>query len=195
MTEIGENLAVELTENLRGRSIVFVGMMGCGKTAIGRITANYIDLPFYDADEEIEKAAGMSVTDFFQNYGEAKFRAGEQKVIARLLSEGQSVLALGGGAFLSPQTRQCISQNAVSIWLRADLEVIYARVMRRPEKRPLLQTGNPKKKLAQLLEQRQPFYAKADIIVDTLTGSKNTTRDKVTEALSTYLINGNQTNE
>ena len=191
MTEANDKVNISLSDQLRGRSIVFVGMMGCGKTATGRLVAKAVALPFHDADEEIEKAAGMSVTDFFKTYGEEEFRAGEHKVIARLLSEGQSVLALGGGAFLSPETRDSISQNAISIWLRADLEVIYTRVMRRPEKRPLLLTDNPKQKLAQLLEQRQPYYALADLTVDTLASTKNITRDSVLGALNTFLMNEN----
>jgi len=195
MTEANDKVNISLSDQLRGRSIVFVGMMGCGKTAIGRLVAKAAALPFHDADEEIEKAAGMSVTDFFKTYGEEEFRAGEHKVIARLLAEGQSVLALGGGAFLSPETRDCISQNAISIWLRADLEVIYTRVMRRPEKRPLLLTDNPKQKLAQLLEQRQPYYALADLTVDTLASTKNITRDSVLGALNTFLMNENNTDD
>ena len=187
MAEVKNQLAEKITTRLAGRSIVFVGMMGCGKTAIGRITAHRLALPFFDADEEIEKAAGMSVTDFFRSYGEAEFRVGERKVIARLLEERQSVLALGGGAFLSCETRKQIGQNAVSIWLRVEIDVLYSRVMRRPQKRPLLQTDNPKKTLSDMLELRTPYYASADIAVDTLNSSKNFTRDRVLDELFTFL--------
>ena len=195
MTDANYKDIISLSDQLRGRSIVFVGMMGCGKTAIGRLVAKAVNLPFQDADEEIEKAAGMSVADFFKTYGEEEFRAGERKVIARLLAEGQSVLALGGGAFVSSETRNCVSQNAISIWLRADLKVIYTRVMRRPEKRPLLLTDDPKQKLAQLLEQRQSYYALANLTVDTLASTKNITRDSVLDALNTFLMNENTTDD
>jgi shikimate kinase len=188
MPDVNEKLAVDLNNKLSGRSIVLVGMMGCGKSAIGRIIANYLGLPFLDADEEIEKAAGMNIADFFSKHGEAEFRDGERKVIARLLGEGQSVLALGGGAFLMEETRDCISRNAVSVWLRAELEVLYARVMRRPGKRPLLQTGDPMATLGELLEIRNPFYALADVAVDTSTSSKNITRKRVVDGISEYLI-------
>lgn len=183
------SLVKEVIEKLGNRSIVLVGMMGCGKTAIGRITANYLGLPFFDADEEIEKAAGMSVVDIFSNFGEEEFRLGESKVIARLLEANQSVLALGGGAFLTEDTRFNIAEKGISVWLRADLEILYSRVMRRPGKRPLLQTGDPKKTLIELMDKRKPFYAKADLVVDTSVNSKNVTRDRVVEALGKYIEN------
>ena len=175
-----------MIEKLGNRSIVLVGMMGCGKTAVGRIAANYLGLPFFDADEEIEKAAGMSVADIFTKYGEAEFRLGESKVIARLLEDNQSVLALGGGAFLTEETRSRIAEYGISIWLKADLEILYTRVMRRPGKRPLLQTKDPKQTLAELITKRNPFYAKADLQVDTSVSSKNITRDRVLDALRNY---------
>ena len=173
--------SIKLPEN---KSVVLVGMMGCGKTAIGRITANALGMPFFDADEEIEKAAGMSVADFFANYGEEEFRTGERKVINRLLTDHQSVLALGGGAFIDDQTRNIIRERGISVWLRADLEVLFSRVMRRPGKRPLLQTDDPRKTLSDLLDKRKPFYAQADLVVDTSLNSKNITRDRVLSALS-----------
>lgn len=182
-------LAKEMIEKLGHRSIVLVGMMGCGKTAIGRITANYLGLPFFDADEEIEKAAGMSVVDIFSSFGEEEFRSGESKVIARLLENHQSVLALGGGAYLREETRLNIAQKGISVWLRADLDILYSRVMRRPGKRPLLQTGDPKKTLIELMEKRKPYYAKADLTVDTSVSSKNVTRDRVVEALVKFMEN------
>ncbi|MCF6320908.1 MAG: shikimate kinase [Rhizobiaceae bacterium] len=176
-----------LVDGLEGKSIVLVGMMGCGKTAIGRIVASQLGLQFYDADEEIEVAAGMKVAEYFSTYGEEEFRIGERKVIARLLNDNQCVLALGGGAFLSQETRKCVSQNALSVWLRADLDILFSRVMRRPGKRPLLNTADPKKTLAELLKNRESFYGKADIIVDTSNTSKNVTRDWVIAAISKYL--------
>ncbi len=171
------------------KSIVLIGMMGCGKTAIGRITAHYLGLQFFDADEEIEKAAGMSVTDIFSNYGEAEFRAGECKVIARLLAENQSVLALGGGAFMTEETRANVADKGVSVWLRADPEVLFSRVMRRPSKRPLLQSDNPREILNELLEKRKPYYQMADLVVDTTVSSKNITRDRVIAALGEFAEN------
>jgi shikimate kinase len=183
------SLVKEVIEKLGNRSIVLVGMMGCGKTAIGRITANYLGLPFFDADEEIEKAAGMSVVEIFSNFGEEEFRLGESKVIARLLEANQSVLALGGGAFFTEDTRFNIAEKGISVWLKADLEILYSRVMRRPGKRPLLQTGDPKKTLIELMDKRKPFYAKADLVVDTSVNSKNVTRDRVVQALGKYIEN------
>lgn len=193
MPEKTQSKIDSLVGRLDGRSLVFVGMMGCGKTAIGRMVAKVCGLPFFDADEEIEAAAGMSVTDFFATYGEAEFRVGERKVIARLLAEEQCVLALGGGAFLLDETRDCISDTAISLWLRADLEVLYSRVMRRPGKRPLLQSGDPRYVLRELLVKREPFYKLADITVDTSTTSKNVTCDWVVEAIDEYLSNENVT--
>lgn len=193
MTEKTQSKIDSLVGRLDGRSLVFVGMMGCGKTAIGRMVAKVCGLPFFDADEEIEAAAGMSVTDFFATYGESEFRVGERKVIARLLAEEQCVLALGGGAFLLDETRACISDTAISLWLRADLEVLYSRVMRRPGKRPLLQSGDPRNVLRELLVKREPFYTLADIAVDTSITSKNVTCDWVVEAIDEYLSNENVT--
>ena len=179
--------AHQILGKLKPRSLVLTGMMGCGKTAIGRLAAKYLGLPFYDADQEIEKAAGMSVADFFKTYGEDEFRAGECKVIARLLKQGPCVLALGGGAFVAQETRECIADDGISLWLQADLEVLYARVMRRPGKRPMLQNGDPKTILADLLEKRKASYATADIQVETSTTSKESTLNRVILALGEYL--------
>ncbi len=190
MPQTEKILPADLVDGLNGMSIVLVGMMGCGKTAIGRIVAGHLGQQFYDADEEIELAAGMKVAEYFSTYGEAEFRVGERKVIARLLNDGQCILALGGGAFLSRETRDCISKNALSVWLRTDLEILYSRVMRRPGKRPLLNTGDPRSTLRELLKDREPCYAMADIIVDTSNTSKNVTRDRVLAAISGHLAIG-----
>lgn len=176
-----------LKEALKGQSIVLVGMMGCGKTAIGRLAAKFLELPFFDADEEIEKAAGMSVADFFSTYGEEEFRAGEQKVIARLLSESQCVLALGGGAYLAEQTRECASEHALSVWMHVDLEILYSRVMRRPGKRPLLAKGDPMETIRQLLEKREPIYALADITIVPSAATKNKTCEILLSGIEQYL--------
>ena len=137
----------KILKALQGRSIVLVGIMGCGKSAIGKLAAKKLGLKFVDADIEIEKAAGRSVADIFEEYGEEEFRRLEAKVIDRLLDGKSCVLALGGGAFMNDTTRENILQKAVSIWIKADLDVLTARVLRKPGKRPLLATGDPRKKL------------------------------------------------
>jgi shikimate kinase len=150
---------------LGAQSIVMVGLMGCGKSAVGRRLAAKLALPFVDADEEIEKAAGQSIEDIFAEHGEAYFRDGERKVIARLLRSGPQVLATGGGAFMSEETRQAIAENGVSVWLKADLPVLMRRVAKR-DNRPLLKTGDPEMVMRELMDKRYPVYAKADIAVE-----------------------------
>jgi shikimate kinase len=146
------------------RSIVLIGMMGAGKSSIGRRLAARLAIPFVDADVEIEEAAGMSIADIFAAHGEPYFRAGETRVIARLLDHGPQVLATGGGAFMNEQTRAKISETAVSVWLKADLDVL-ARRLRRRNDRPLLKTADPVATLAALLAEREPVYGKADVTV------------------------------
>ena len=148
---------------LADKSVVLVGLMGCGKSAIGRRLAAALDLPFTDADEEIEKAAGKSISEIFEDHGEAEFREGERKVIARLLTGGPQVLATGGGAFMDPETRASISKKGISVWLKADLPVLLRRVARR-DNRPLLKTGNPSEVMSRLIRERYPTYAEADIV-------------------------------
>jgi len=150
---------------LGGRSIVLVGMMGVGKSSIGRRLATRLDIPFVDADSEIEKAAGMSIADIFARHGEADFRKGEARVIARLLESGPQVLATGGGAFMTAATREAIHLRGVSIWLKADFEVLLRRISKRRNERPLLQTADPAETLRALLKEREPTYAQADITV------------------------------
>ena len=150
-----------LATKLAGRSLVLVGMMGAGKSAIGRRLAARLGLPFVDADAEIEIRAGMTIADYFEKYGEAAFRAGEVRVITRLLDQGPQVLATGGGAFMSPDTRAAIRAKAVSIWLKADFDVLYRRVKRRAD-RPLLKAPDPAQVLKRLLAEREPIYAEAD---------------------------------
>ncbi len=148
---------------LGDRSLVLVGMMGAGKTTIGRRLAARAGLPFIDADSEIEKAAGQSVADIFAQYGEDHFRAGEQRVFLRLLEAGPCVLASGGGAFMSETIRNHIARHGISIWLKADFDTLYKRVRRRSH-RPLLKSGNPEKVLRDLISTRDPVYAQANII-------------------------------
>jgi len=154
----------EITAALGRRSIVLVGMMGAGKSTIGRRLAGRLRLPFLDADIEIEAAAGMSIPDIFETHGEPHFRDGEARVIARLLDNGPAVLATGGGAFMREETRNRIRDKAVSIWLKADVDIIMRRVKRRAD-RPLLQTEDPAATVSRLLELREPVYQSADLTI------------------------------
>src|SRR5579859_5380824 len=149
------------------RTLVLVGLMGAGKTSIGKRIAQRLDVPFTDADGEIEAAANMTVAEIFARDGEAAFRAGERRVISRLLDGPVHVLATGGGAFMDPRTRARIRERGISIWLRAELELLLARVARR-DNRPLLKAGDPRTVLASLMEKRYPVYAEADLIVDSI---------------------------
>jgi shikimate kinase len=150
---------------LAGRSIVLVGLMGAGKTTVGRRLADRLGLTFVDADHEIENAAGMTIPEIFASHGEAYFRDGERKVIARLLEQGQQVLATGGGAYMNPETQAKIKERGISIWLKAELPLLMKRVSRRSE-RPLLKNGDARQTMERLIDQRYPVYAKADITVD-----------------------------
>jgi shikimate kinase len=154
----------EITAALRTRSIVLVGMMGAGKSTIGRRLAARLRLPFLDADAEIEAAAGMSIPDIFETHGEPHFREGEARVIARLLDSGSAVIATGGGAFMREETRHRIGATAVSIWLKADADIIMKRVKRRAD-RPLLQTTDPVATVERLIVEREPVYQRADITI------------------------------
>ncbi len=147
------------------RSIVMVGLMGCGKSSVGRRLAAVLDLTFADADDEIETAAGRSIAEIFADHGEPYFRNGERRVIARLLRAGPQVMATGGGAFMDAVTRINVRNSGVSVWLKADLPVLMKRVMRR-HNRPLLQTANPEQRMRELMEARYPVYEEADIIVE-----------------------------
>lgn len=179
-----------ILERLGTRSIVFVGMMGSGKTAIGRLTAQALDLPYFDSDHEIVAAANMEIPEIFEAHGEAYFRSGEERVIQRLLNEGPAVISLGGGAFMSQNTRTAIAEHGISLWLTADLDLLMQRVMKRPGTRPLLQTADPRATLAALMEKREPVYALADIHVPSSKVSKNHTRDAVLAALEHNLESG-----
>jgi len=154
-----------ILSRLGSRSIVLVGMMGAGKSSVGRRLAARLAIPFVDADSEIEKAAGMSIADIFARHGEADFRGGEARVIARLLEGGPQVLATGGGAFMNANTREAIRTKGVSIWLKADLDVLMRRLSKRRSDRPLLQTGDTEQTLRALLAEREPTYAEADLTV------------------------------
>jgi shikimate kinase len=168
------------------KTIVFVGLMGVGKTCIGRRLAQRLDLPFVDADRAIEEAAGCSIAEIFSRHGEQAFRDGERRVILRLLDNPVHVLSTGGGAVMDPQTRARIHERAISIWLRADLELMLKRVSRRND-RPLLQVADPRAKLQELMASRYPFYAEADIIVDSVDGPPEVTLERVIDALAAHL--------
>ena len=154
----------EITAMLGARSVVLVGMMGAGKSTIGRRLSVRLRLPFLDADTEIEAAASMSIPDIFETHGEPHFRDGEARVIARLLDGGPTVLATGGGAYMREETRNRIRDKAVSIWLKADADIIMRRVKRRAD-RPLLQTADPAATIGRLLGEREPVYQHADITI------------------------------
>jgi len=155
--------AMAILPLLGRRSIVLVGMMGVGKSSIGRRLGTRLGIPFVDADAEIEKAAGMSIADIFARHGEADFRGGEARVIARLLEGGPQVLATGGGAIMNPDTRALIKTKGISIWLNAEFDVLMRRISKRKHERPMLQTADPVATLRELLAAREPVYAQADL--------------------------------
>ena len=163
------------------RSLVLVGLMGAGKSAIGRRLASRLGLPFADVDLEIERAAGLTIEDIFETYGEPAFRDVERRVIARLLGEPPHVISTGGGAFMDLDTRQIIAERGISLWLRADLDLLVARTSRR-NNRPLLKQGNRREILQRLMDERYPIYARTDIVIDSRDGPLD---DTVSEALST----------
>ena len=167
---------------LSGKSIVLVGLMGAGKTSVGRKLAEKMDLAFTDADEEIAKAAGCTIEDIFEFYGEEAFRDVEEKVISRLLEDGPQVLATGGGAFMNSATRARIADHGVSVWLRAELDVLVQRTRRRGG-RPLLKNRDPKATLQKLIDERYPVYAEADIVVDSRDEGPEATVHLITAAL------------
>jgi shikimate kinase len=173
-------------EPLRHRTIALVGLMGVGKSSVGRRLANALDLPFKDADAEVELAAGRSISDIFAELGEAAFREGERRVIARLLDQPPHVLATGGGAFMNEQTRTLIKSRAISVWLKADLDVLARRVARK-DTRPLLVGKDPLEVLKVQAEARYPAYGQADVIVETGDAAHHVTVDQVIKALQAFL--------
>lgn len=175
--------AQKLLVLLKGRPIVLVGMMGAGKTSVGRRLATQLGRGFIDSDHEIEAAAGMNIPDFFARHGEQAFRAGEAKVVERLLKDDDIVLATGGGAFIDPATRATIKKRAISVWIKADFDLLFARVSRRTN-RPLLQTANPRQTLKDLIEERYPTYALADVTIT----SKDVPQDVVASEIIEILL-------
>ena len=170
---------------VKKKTIVLVGIMGAGKTTVGKILADRIGIQFVDADQEIERAAGCTITDIFEKYGEAEFRKGEERVISRILSGQPCVLATGGGAFMSQATRLLIKKTATSVWLRVSFEVLAKRLEKRSD-RPLLQTDDPQQTLRALINKRYPIYNGADLIVDAKDDAVDITVSKVVECLGDY---------
>jgi shikimate kinase len=168
------------------RTVALVGLMGAGKSAIGKRLALRLGLPFVDADDEIERAAGCTISEFFERFGEAEFRNGERRVIQRLLEGSPHVLSTGGGAYMDTETRALMRKHAITVWLRADLEVLYDRVRKRTH-RPLLRQGEPRDILARLMNQRYPIYAEADLVVESTAQPADVTTAQVIEALRRHL--------
>jgi shikimate kinase len=179
--------APAILARLGDRSIVLIGMMGVGKSSIGRRLGSRLGIPFVDGDTEIEQAAGMSIADIFARHGEAAFRSGEARVIARLLNGGPQVLATGGGAVMNEVTRALIKERGVSIWLSAELDLLLRRISKRKAERPMLQTNDPAATLRDLLTTRQPIYAQADITVQSRDVPHDAIVTEIIEALTAFL--------
>lgn len=178
--------AAALLERLGGRSIVFVGLMGAGKTAIGRKVAGQLGLPFIDSDQEIESVSRMTIPDLFERYGEDEFRSLEQRVILRVLESGPQVLSTGGGAFMNAQTREAIAAGGISVWLKAELDLLMERVAKK-QNRPLLKKADPRAVLEELMRERYPVYGRADVTVPTRDDRKEVIAAEVVEALERHL--------
>ena len=179
--------APAIVARLGDRSIVLIGMMGVGKSSIGRRLGARLAIPFVDADAEMERAAGMSIADIFARHGEAAFRSGEARVIARLLNGGPQVLATGGGAVMNPATRALIQERAVSVWLSADFDLLLRRISKRKVERPMLQTADPAATLRELLAEREPIYAQADLTVQSRDVPHDAVVAEMTERLADFL--------
>jgi shikimate kinase len=180
--------------NLLGhKPIVLIGMMGAGKTTVGRRLAAKLGRHFVDSDEEVEKAAGMTIEEIFAAHGEADFRAGEVKVIARLLKDANVVLGTGGGAFMNAETRALVKSSAVSVWIKADFDLLFQRVSRRSN-RPLLKTANPRETLQNLIDARYPVYAEADITVVSRDVPQDQVAAEVIDAVGEFLRKETTTN-
>jgi shikimate kinase len=187
--EVATRPAEEVTEAARAvlgkRNLVFVGLMGAGKSAIGRIVSQMLSIPFVDTDHEIERVSRMSIPELFAAYGEPEFRALEQRVIKRLLKSGPRVVSTGGGAFMNEATRQAISSMGISVWLKADLDILWDRVSRR-DNRPLLKTEDPKATLANLMAARYPVYGTAALTIASRDAEKDVIAREVIEAVAAY---------
>ncbi len=186
MNAVAEAIDLKVREKLGGRSVVFVGLMGAGKTAIGRRVAQMLGMPFIDSDHEIETVSRMSVPDLFELYGEPEFRSLERRVISRLVEEGGRIVSTGGGAFMNEETRSAIAANAVSVWLKADLDVLMERVSKN-RNRPLLRNPDPVSVMQRLMKERYPVYALADVTVLTRDETKEIIAAETIAALARHL--------
>lgn len=175
-----------LLQRLGPRAIVFIGLMGAGKTVIGKQVADELGIPFVDSDEEIEQVSRMTIPELFERYGEPEFRALERRVIKRLLRGGPRVLSTGGGAYMNMATRRQIARRGISVWLRADLETLMARVMRK-RNRPLLHNEDPRATMQKLIAERYPVYGEADITIETRNERKEVVVETVLQALDRFL--------
>ncbi len=184
--ELTKALSRAVRASLGSRCVVLLGMMGAGKSSIGRRLAAHLDLPFNDADTEIERAAGMTIEEIFKVHGEPYFREGEERVIRRLLQGGPQILATGGGAVISPRTRAAIASSGISIWLKAPLDLLVQRASKR-DNRPLLKTGDPQAVLARLLAEREPYYREATLVFESREAAHEVTVDEVLRLLASHL--------
>ena len=187
MNDVTEPVSEALVEKAKAvlgkRNLVFVGLMGAGKSAIGRLTASALGIPFVDSDHEIERVSRMTISELFAAYGEDEFRALEARVIKRLLNSGPRVVSTGGGAYINERTRRHIKRSGLSLWLNADLDVLWERVNKR-DTRPLLKTENPKQTLENLMKARYPIYAEADLSVVSRDVKKEVMVEEVLAAIS-----------
>lgn len=184
--ETADSAHAGLKDRLGRRSIVFVGLMGAGKTAIGRKLAQALGLNFVDSDHEIETVSRMTIPELFERYGEPEFRALEERVVSRLVKDGPQVVSTGGGAFMNAHTRDAIAQDGISIWLKADLDTLMARVAKKPN-RPLLKAPDPRAVMERLMAERYPVYGLADIVVTTRDVRREEITAEVIDALSSWL--------
>jgi len=168
------------------RNLVFVGLMGAGKSAIGRLVAQMLEIPFVDSDHEIERVSRMTIPELFEAYGEPEFRALEARVVGRLTAEGPQVVATGGGAYMHEETRSLLKQSAITVWLKADLDTLMDRVRRRAN-RPLLKQDDPRAVMRGLIETRYPIYAEADITIPTRNVKRDVIAQEIVEALDRHL--------
>ncbi len=183
---IASSAALRALRHRLKKPVVLVGLMGVGKSTVGRKLAQLLHLPFVDADHEIEAASRMKITEIFERFGEASFRDGERRVIARLIQGEPKVIATGGGAFVDPDTRSLVLDKAIAIWLDGDIDILFERVSRR-NTRPLLNTGNPRETLERLAQERTPFYAQAPIRVASENAPHGQTVQRCISALEAYL--------
>lgn len=192
-TDVSE-IARSIRERLGHRSIVLIGLMGAGKSTVGKKLATMVDLPFFDADHEIEKVSTMTIPELFEAYGEAEFRDLERRVIARMLEDGPIVLATGGGAYMNDQTRRAIAAEGVSLWLKAELEVLMQRVARK-QNRPLLKNDNPRGVMERLMTERYPVYALADLTINSREEKKEIIALEAMQAIAGHLGGAVMTSE